>query len=257
MNIWKKTGADIAGEIRMVEIDFQSWTINSDLLWALTPENYATYLHRSKQLRKQRNIFERDGILVLRAVDKRFLAVRHLSQHPIELPATIIELGDYAQRLHIHENIKNGKINDLKIFSHYNDEVFELPIPPEDRRNIIVYLRDGEPFPDFDCKHFLHDIKWMNSIENLYGSRLNASQWRLSKKNPSKLVPGECVMLVSELHPNHLRAEDIQHYAYYLWDGLYISKFWRDWGICITSLEKMHEFFWTKEFLCMKPKSTD
>jgi hypothetical protein len=116
-------------------------------------------LRKSKQLQKQRNIYERDGILVLRAVDKNFLVVIPTSSEPIELPATIIESGDYVQRLHIHKNIKNGKINDLKIFSHYSDDAHELPIPSEDRKNIITYLRDGQPFPDFDCKQFLHDIK--------------------------------------------------------------------------------------------------
>lgn len=249
MNIRYKTPQEIHTDISHVSKDITLWTSRQDLLGVLSEKNYASYLRNTKQLAKERSIYKENWILVLRILDD-YLPIKHTKTwNTAELYKTIIQFGDYQESLYLHDMIQDPGIKILKIIIQWNTKTQELNLPLPDKRNILNYLIKGQPPIPFDCKAFVHKIKWVNIPEWSF-----TNTWSFEEKQEQDLKPGDSVFLFDYFWENHREYHNVRHFAYYLWHGLYLSKFWFKGALWVATLEEMHTFYGTKEFITMSPK---
>ncbi len=214
---------------------------SKSLFWELSSDNFVDYLKQKRKVDKQRSIYYEKGSLVLRvcldAIDINNGRGVHSSVFN-----TMIEFWNYQQELHLHQNLYNWKVKSFTILLYKDSSFQELNIPIDDQQRILKYLIDGKPPYKFDCQAFIRAAKWLEK-----GPFKQKFPWKLSLKTESELFSGDCIYLFNST-PNKYPEKDIKHFAYYLWEWLYISKFGDDGPLFICTLQQMHKFYETTEF---------
>ena len=252
MSIREKTPIELASDKDMVLDDIFMGTIRNDLHWALTHETYHKYLNKSKKINKQREIFEKDGTLVLRIWQNKVIN-NNFNWTSSTGANTLIEFWEYKKYLHAHKNLKHKEIKDLRILVQHDNGSYELDIPNFDKRHMLQFLIDGIPPIEFDCQSFIHTMKWVKMRSHSDNGSILPNKRRMDKVTLNSLKPWDCICLFNHFSHNDLKYNWVKHFAYCLWNGLFISKFWMGGHIVITNLQEMHNFYGTKEFVSMTP----
>ncbi|MBP9757179.1 MAG: hypothetical protein KBD06_01105 [Candidatus Pacebacteria bacterium] len=133
-----------------------------------------------------------------------------------------------TQSLEVVMNTENGT------------KTIELPDGMLDR--IAEYLRSDalDIKNDFDCGAFAH---FVNNVPHVV-EKFDTALWSVySLKNETVLHPGDTVITVDGDGKTVVRGQDIKHFAIYLGDGLYISKFGTVGPLIVTTLEEMKKGF--------------
>lgn len=254
MIIRNKTKEEIEKNISDIQSDFKMGIFGDDLCWVLNYSNYVDYLKKSKVLQKERRFFEREWVLVLRVCERKIPSYNKSRGRTATVFNCVLELWDYKQYLHIHDSFDYKKIKDLKILVQCGDGSYELKIPDLDKNNMLNYLVDGAPPIKFDCQSFVKKIKWMKFRWGLEKSSNMLDKWNVLQKTVSSLDPWDCVCLFDSFLNWNSFWSWFSHFAYYIWDWFFISKLWNCWPIVVATLQQMHDFYWTKEFVCVAPK---
>lgn len=255
MFIRKKTDEEIRKDVCATKRDIKMGVLRDDLYWALTRSSYPKYLKKNKILQKQRNLFEKDWVLVLRVCQNKLNSNNTTTWMHSTVANTIIEFWKYKQYLHLHKKLVQKDIKDLKILIQHDNGSYEIDIPAADKNNMLTYLIDGVPPVEFDCQSFIHAVKWVKMRQHGENISILPNKWCMYEKKINELRSWDCVCLFKYFENQRSTYGKVQHFAYYLWNGLFISKFWANGSVCISSLQEMHDFYWTKEFVYMSPNT--
>lgn len=233
--------------------------IRDDLYWELNKKTYPKHLTKSKQLKQQRNIYEQDWTLVLRICESKINTIHKTKWITSTASNVIVEFWEYQEYLSLHQHLLTKKIKDLKVLIQHDNWTYELHLPKEDTQRILSYLIEGAPPQGFDCQRFVHKIKWLPMNEDNGNYSIITKNWIMKKEWINNLKAGDCICMFNYFSDNDTKYHWVQHFAYYLWNWLFISKLWHKWGICVSNLQEMHNFYWTKEFISLipNPKYTD
>lgn len=253
MLIRNKTKEEIQSDVAMVKKDITMGVLRDELYWALWKKNYPKYLSKTKKLEKQRNLFEKQWILILRICENKIGNFNQPAWIKTTAANTIIEFWDYKEYLHLHKKFEQWKIKDLKFLIQHDNWNYELNIPDADRTYMLQYLIEGTPPIEFDCQSFIHKSKGVKMRWHWENFSIITNKWIMEKKQPNKLDPWDCVCMFKRFSNNDSTYNWVQHFAYYIWNGLFISKFWTEGALSISNLQEMHNFYWTKEFVSMRP----
>lgn len=143
----------------------------------------------------------------------------------------------------------------LKIVLQHDNGSDEIDIPELDKSNILQYLIEWKPPIEFDCQSFIHKAKWLKMRTHWENFAIIADKRMMEKVNINELKSWDCVCTFKYFSNNNTTFNQVQHFAYYLWNWLFLSKFWTTGNLTICTMQEMHNFYWTKEFVRMKPNS--
>jgi hypothetical protein len=142
------------------------------------------------------------------------------------------------------ENLKNTKNLTVKIEKDNGESIVNLS-----RKTIFrleQFLRDDNCLSwsdrDFDCASFAHHL---NDIDYIF-SNLDYSKWVISSFEGSELNPGDTIMTSNELGT-------ITHFAIYLDDGIYLSKYGNHNKLIANTLEEIKKSYKSEFVHKLKP----
>jgi hypothetical protein len=273
MLIRKKTNDEISHDVNSVKKDIEMGIIRDDLYWPIKPKNsiktiikgdiywvfkapnYPKYLRINKKIEKQRTLFENKWILTLRICQDKVPTKNISTWSRVMVSKTIIEFWDYKEYLHLHNSLEKWDIKDLKILVQHDFWSYELDIPSPDRSGMLQYFIEWKPPIDFDCQSFVHKIKWVKMRSHTDNFSIIANKWIMEKKPINELHSGDCICLFDYFSNQDCSFNWVKHFAYYIWNGLFISKLWTGGSIAVLTLPEMHSFYETKQFVSMTPNS--
>jgi hypothetical protein len=93
-----------------------------------------------------------------------------------------------------------------------------------------------------DCIAFAHFINWVDyTIWDSFEKYVERWNWIDKIDEESSLKVWDTIMIIE----NNIEEKwfKVTHFATYLWNWLYLSKFWDIWNLMVTSLEEMKKFF--------------
>ncbi len=271
MHIRKKTEEELKADKNMVEKDIAMGVVSGNLYDNLSSEKYAEFLRKSKKLNYQRAAFEKEWTLALRITEHKVHKHSNSLKKDYIVSKVVVEMGDYKRYLHLHNKIEKWEIKNLKLLIESNEGSSEVTIPDADKNGLLRYIVEGKPPIDFDCQSFIHrmrDVKMRPNIEN-FG--ILASKRLMEKCDIEHLKPWDCICMFDRVSKNKYKKSwncickfdnltnkygvynGVQHFAYYLWKWLFISKLWVKGCIAITTLEELNDLYSTKELAKMTP----
>lgn len=135
----------------------------------------------------------------------------------------------------------------LRILLRESDEEREVMLPEEMLVRMTQYLqRENSLQSPFDCASFAH---YANGIPYVF-SHFDPSFWNVEAFAESSMKPGDTVAI----HNGGDRLEDITHFAIYLGDGLYISKFGTAGRLIVSNIDEMKKGFAGEDVVKVSPK---
>lgn len=236
----------------MVKQDIDLGIVNGELCENLSLSKYAEFLRKSKKLKKQRDVFEKEWTLVLRITGRKISGYDEDTEKDFFISNVIVEFGDYKEHFHLHEKIEKWEIKNLKILIESNEGSTELDIPDTDKTGLLKYIIDGKPPMDFDCQSFVHAMKNIKMRIHTENWSIIADKWLMEQCDIDHLKPWACICMFDHFSNNYRTYNGVKHFAYYLWKGLFISKLWQSY-VAITTLQELNDMYDTKEFVQMIP----
>jgi len=253
MKITKKSNEEIQGDKDLIKKDREMQVIRKELYWTMTEENYWKYLKKSKKLNRQREVFEKDWVLIIRICENKSNHTNTDTWLVTTVQNSIIEFWDYKEYLFRHKTFNWKNIKSLKFFIQHDNWNYELSVPEEDSKNILEYLIDGKPPIEFNCQSFIHQAKGVKMRWHWENFSIIADKRIMWRRQPNELKAWDCVCMFKAFANNDETYKWVQHFAYYIWSWLFISKFWTTWSLCISNMQEMHNFYGTREFVSMAP----
>ncbi len=152
----------------------------------------------------------------------------------IKLVNVSYEKSPFFDRFPVFEKIYKYlipfKLQNNLLNMYFNNIQIELPQLINSKiLNVLIY---GYPSDDFDClcyAHYLNDVKY---TPKYYNSQL----WIQTKFDKNQLKPGHTIIMYDD-------NQNISHFAVYLDQGLYISKFGTTGGVYVSDLSSMKKYY--------------
>ncbi len=250
MKIRAKSDLEIRKDLEMIHDNQKMRIFWEDLYWVLDEKSYPMYLKKNKKFTKETIVQEKNWILTIRINRNKINTIHQINRTISTAANTIIQFWPYKEHLYKHHILKDPKIKDLQIVIDEKNCVAK--IPEWDKKNLLEYFKNKNEQENFDCKSFIYMIKNIKE-ENKEASDITKN-WTLKRKQESALEIGECICLFEHSSKDDSLYYGIKHFAYYIWWWLFISKYGKKWCVHISTLEEMHTFYWTKDFVSMNPK---
>lgn len=216
----------------------------------LTRQEYTDVLWQVKKLSKINNIRFLKWIITIRISDESCEAIHQWTKSSSEICLSVIQYWNYIEYL---DNFKSISIWDATwIIIEYKEwkNYHLIKIPERLEKKLLEYLK--KPYIDlnFDCSSFVHFLKWVNYVSPNFYHDL----WEFTKFEQS-LINSWDIIIIFENHDNKTwNVYWIKHFAVYLWEWMYLSKFWSIWNLIISSLDDMINLFWWNEIYIITPK---
>lgn len=128
-----------------------------------------------------------------------------------------------------------SRTGQLDILIRSGDGTKRIDLPEDMIGRIATFIREDHAREgSFDCTSFIH---FVNGIRYEFG-RFIPEKWDMSPFDERAAVPGDSVMTAKD--PEH---SVVAHFALYLGEGLYLSKFGVIGKLAVTTLENMRKAF--------------
>ena len=146
----------------------------------------------------------------------------------------------------LYDFLKKDDILKLIYFKAKQNKEKELKLNKSDLNRLLSYLKYEKevkeeykrPNYKFDCHSFTHYIKWITQEDDL-----NLDNWNFEEvkrlKDISKIIKWGNILHTIWINKfKNWEFQNIEHVAFYLWEWLYLSKFW-DMNLMVTNLTQM------------------
>lgn len=188
-------------------------------------------------------IIEReDGIAENSDSQQRFeVKLLNLGRSQIDKPYSYYRLSNLS------------RTDSVQVLMRTDQGLKNIHLPEQMLSNIARFIReDSKPREErFDCGSFAHFI---NDIPYQF-SNYRAESWDMRLLNDeNNLKPGDTIALTKTDNPNDFSDGDITHFAIYLGDSLYLSKFGSKGKLIVANLEEMKKGFGGDYFFQANPK---
>lgn len=146
--------------------------------------------------------------------------------------------------LHRLEPIEiRGPVELKFVFQKPNEEPFIVQWPRAMTMRFLEYLRiGGMGLKPYDCNMFAHD---MNGVPCRMGW-FDRDQWHVKANDHSKLLPGDTIMITANGY--------FVHFAIYVGQRFYLSKFGTRGSLFLADLQQMKQFYDGDAVYCIIPK---
>ena len=144
----------------------------------------------------------------------------------------------------------------LEILMKKDGKLHTVALPTTTLERIAEYLRksSSESWPDIDCSgfaHFANGIPWKAGVFDL-------NRWNMTILDEETMLrPGDTVCITQSSPSAAHRMGNIVHFAIFLGEGLYLSKFGMHGPLIVTTLEEMERGYHGDQAYLAKPKEED
>lgn len=137
----------------------------------------------------------------------------------------------------------------LEIFIRSEDGTEQVALPEDMLERVAAFIReDHAREEEADCSSFVH---FVNDIRYEFGQFI-PEKWEISDFDEQASVPGDAVMISRD--PEHA---DVTHFALYLGEGLYLSKFGIGGKLIATTMEAMNGMYEGNHAFLIRPRNPD
>lgn len=163
--------------------------------------------------------------------------------------------------INLARNSRNGlsyyQLHDLSnthsVGIYMQDELARrsIDLEPKQLDRMATYLRVN-PSQDqqFDCASFVH---YVNDVPYQFG-HFKPDAWQISSyMNDNDISTGETILITKKPYLSEAKADDITHFAIYLGDGVYLSKFGVSGKLIAATLPEMQRGFGGEHIFRLKP----
>ena len=147
---------------------------------------------------------------------------------------------------------------DFKIELNSEEQIKEITLSKEQMNNLYLFLQNQKEaknnLTNIQCSEFCDIINWVEYFTEYDKNCIKIEKISNIKKWES-LVICETWMEKNnfQIDNNIFIKKPFFHFAIYIWEGLYISKFWK-WNIYITTFEEMHKIYNHSNFYILTKK---
>ncbi len=207
---------------------------------SLNDQTYIDILRKVKTINHITQQRYKEWTLTIRILDFSWKAInKSLWEKRANTQIWIVQFWEYSEYIHNHKSLVNKKINNLIIEIKEDNSSRELKIPQNIKSKLIKYLQDWPSDNPFDCWSFAHFINGIN-----YNRPNLKIKDRTVKDFDQDIKPWETITISDWYNQDTWKYENITHFAIYIWEWLYISKFWNLWWIIIANVDEMKKLFW-------------
>jgi len=146
-----------------------------------------------------------------------------------------------------------SRTDSIQVLMRNDQGLKNIHLPEQMLSNIARFIReDSKPREErFDCASFVH---FVNDVPYQFGN-CQAKNWNMRLlSDENNLKPGDTIAIAKIDNPNNFSDEDITHFAIYLGDSLYLSKFGSKGKLIVANLEEMKKGFGGEYFFQANPK---
>lgn len=249
-----KTSEELQTQQNLLDIDLNLWIMDSDYdpNDRINYSEYLAFLRESKNLNKQRISESLQWNILLRICKSQAIFDAFADT---KLTNAILEFGNIKIYIWKHCWLydPDNKIKSLKIILYDKLLTQELQLPEEDLQRLLNYLIEGGGDELFDCESFVHYIKWVDMNHRVLAHYLFPKKRNISHYATQNLQVWDCIWISKA--PINAQTQDkyISHFAYYIWENLFLSKFWTWGNLRICSLKEMYNSYDCKHATIMRP----
>lgn len=166
------------------------------------------------------------------------------SGQPME--AKQISIGRRYFTSQSYYNLKNlSKTERVEVLIRDSNEIYRADLPEKMLDRLADFIREKENIQEcFDCSSFVYGL---NDIPNLSEEPIS-DKWRVQRiAGESQLIPGDSVMILGDKTE---KGFEVEHFAIYIGEGLYLSKFGDEGPMIAATREEMQNFYGKDGFAC-------
>jgi hypothetical protein len=146
----------------------------------------------------------------------------------------------------------------FKIQAQHKDKLKEVLFPKEQLSNLCYFLEEQKQsksnLPEIQCSEFCNLINWINDFSKYLKNKITFEEINTINIWESLLI---CNIWEEE---NNFKINNLSyikkpffHFAIYIWEWLYISKFWK-WNIYVTTFKEMYKIYNYNNFYIITKK---
>jgi hypothetical protein len=140
----------------------------------------------------------------------------------------------------------------------FHNKIEEIKLPKHQMNNLSNFLKYQKKtksnLPKIQCSEFCNLVNWVKNFNGYTKKQIHIHEINNIKISESLII---CETWEEEnnfrLNNNLFIKKPFFHFAIYIWNWLYISKFWK-WNIYITTFEEMYKIYNYSNFYILNKK---
>lgn len=195
----------------------------------------------------ENDVIKKNGLTKL-VIDKQIDAIATNSDSKVDFKVRDI----YMSRNLLNKGYALYRITDLsntvgiEIYLKDGKNFNKVSLPTTMTEYIAQFVKEmHKKRSDYDCGAFVHAAFGLTSDKSRDRSKsvINMSDWELSSYSPNKITPGDAI-LIKNVSKKYKDIEHTnRHYAIYLGDGLFLSKFGTSGTLIACTIDEMKSGF--------------